>query len=157
MDGDRAGQSPEKVICIFYISPCYMPDITSLFYFCRVQRILTAILAIIFLAQTFNQGLLYLDYMVDKAEYLKQCENKSRPQLHCDGKCLLMKRIREQEQKEQQKAPEMKVVKAETGSNSSSFAQCPPALSTPDKTIYFPFTTGTPVDQPRSLFHPPDC
>lgn len=35
----------------------------------------------------------------------KHCVNKARPQLKCDGKCFLAKKIKEAEQKEEQRAP----------------------------------------------------
>jgi hypothetical protein len=34
-----------------------------------------------------------LDYQLDRVEYLKNCENKDKPSMHCDGKCYLKKRM----------------------------------------------------------------
>lgn len=36
-------------------------------------------------------------------EYLAKCINKDRPQLHCNGQCVLMKKIAEKERKEAKK------------------------------------------------------
>ena len=73
-----------------------------------MQKPIAFILSLIFLVQSFNQGFCYLDYILRRADYEKQCINKALPQMHCNGKCQLMKKIMEQEKKEQQQAPEMK-------------------------------------------------
>ena len=63
----------------------------------NVQKIFAAILLLAFIGQTFRQGFYYVDYLVDKAEYVKNCVNKARPKMLCNGKCQLMKKIQEQE------------------------------------------------------------
>ncbi|HEV3325069.1 MAG TPA: hypothetical protein VG052_05670 [Puia sp.] len=54
-----------------------------------------------FLAQTFSHFFIIADYYTHIAEYAKNCENKAFPMMHCNGKCQLMKKLR-QEQKEDQ-------------------------------------------------------
>lgn len=34
-----------------------------------------------------------LHYQINRAVYLKNCENKDKPNLHCDGKCYLKKKM----------------------------------------------------------------
>jgi hypothetical protein len=46
-----------------------------------------------------------LHYQWDKAVYLRACENKNRPELHCDGKCYLKKRLTTTQQDSQ--APQL--------------------------------------------------
>lgn len=58
--------------------------------------------------QTFTQGFYYLGYLVDRSAFEKNCINKAKTWLHCNGKCQLMKKIIEHEKREQQ-APEMKL------------------------------------------------
>ncbi len=121
-----------------------------------MNRIVAFILLIAFIGQSFNQGLLYVGYLVDKAEYLKNCTNKYRPQLECNGKCILMQRIKEQEKKDRENAPQLKMTeKAEIVSSKSFF---------PEYTYFTTVTTnnhqplrnsGIPIDQPSSFFHPP--
>ena len=63
---------------------------------------LTALL----LFQTMGRELLVLDYAVNKAEITRRyCVNKDRPQLHCDGKCYLAKKLR-RASKQESKAPD---------------------------------------------------
>lgn len=111
---------------------------------------------IAFLAQSFNQGWYYLSYLAQKKEYMKQCVNKSRPQMHCDGRCQLMKKIEEQDKKEQGQAPEMKLAsKAEVLSSTSSFLISLNFSTSQVKNCFLLLNSGIPVDQPSSIFHPP--
>jgi hypothetical protein len=49
--------------------------------------------------------LLYLDFEI-RREYIvaNLCENRTRPQLHCDGKCYLAKRIASLDEQEKRQA-----------------------------------------------------
>lgn len=51
----------------------------------------------VMLAQAWVRTAWALDYHWRQAVYLKACENKARPQLHCDGKCYLLKQIKKSE------------------------------------------------------------
>lgn len=44
-----------------------------------------------------------LEYEIHLPDYIAKCINKDRPELHCDGQCVLMKKIREDEKKEAKK------------------------------------------------------
>ena len=120
-----------------------------------MQRLIAAILLLAFIGQTFSQCLYYIDYLVDKAEYVKLCKNKSRPQMHCNGKCELMKKIEEQEKREQQNAPEMKLAgKIELLASKNSYetigSPCFAAVH-----YHIISKEGSPIDQPSSIYHPP--
>lgn len=137
-----------------------MKEFVSLFhslYLCPVvQKITATILLIAFLGQTFNQGFYYVDYLVNKASYMEKCINKARPNLHCNGQCLLMKKIEEQEKRERQQAPEMKLAgKTEVLSSRSSFQLTINSFIADNTRSYILADAGTPVDQPSSFFHPP--
>lgn len=43
-----------------------------------------------------------LDYYTNTASFAKNCINKARPMLHCNGKCQMMKKLQQEEKKEQQ-------------------------------------------------------
>lgn len=59
-----------------------------------------------FSVQTFyTAGITAWFYANQKLLAKKHCVNKSRPELHCDGKCFLSKKIKEAEQKEEQQSP----------------------------------------------------
>lgn len=45
------------------------------------------------LGQAFVRTAWALHYQWDRAVYLKNCENRDKPNLHCDGKCYLKKKM----------------------------------------------------------------
>jgi len=53
--------------------------------------------------QSFYRSIMTVEYQIHLPDYLAKCVNKDRPQLHCNGQCVLMKKIRESEQQEQKK------------------------------------------------------
>ena len=70
-----------------------------------MTRFIAYLLTALLLFQTLGQELLVLDYAVNKAKITRlYCVNKSRPQLHCDGKCYLAKKLR-RAAKHESKAP----------------------------------------------------
>lgn len=54
-----------------------------------------------FLMQTFNKIFIVTEYYTNTASFAKNCENKSKPQLHCNGKCQMMKKLKQEENKDQ--------------------------------------------------------
>jgi hypothetical protein len=122
-----------------------------------VQKVIALILLVAFLGQTFNQGWYYLGYVIQKNQYIERCENKASPQLHCDGKCQLMKQIKAQQKKEQGQPPELKVAsKFELASPNAPFSITLIEVQSEVTTIVSG-TIGHPINRPSSLFHPPDC
>lgn len=58
-----------------------------------MARILPILLIVSLLSQAFIRTVWTLDYQWNRAEYLAQCENRDKPDLHCDGQCCLKKQI----------------------------------------------------------------
>ena len=72
-------------------------------------RCLSAILLVFaFAVQSFNGVFIVLNYYANTTSYSKDCVNKFRPQMHCEGKCVMMKKMIEAEKKDQQ-APQLKL------------------------------------------------
>ena len=67
-----------------------------------VRYVSAIILLCAFALQSFNGALILVSYYSNTAAYSKDCVNKFRPQLHCEGKCVMMKKIIEAEKKDQQ-------------------------------------------------------
>ena len=106
-------------------------------------------------AQHAGKLLLVADYYANTALYLAKCENKMRPQLHCNGQCLLMKKMKKAENKETQ-APEKKIEwKLEVLSRKSYYSPTIAFQVKLQKAYFVPSTTGSPVDYTCSFFHPP--
>jgi hypothetical protein len=51
------------------------------------------------MTQFFYSPLLLLDYYLNISSYQKECVNKAKPMLHCNGKCQLMKKLSQEEGK----------------------------------------------------------
>ena len=63
-----------------------------------MKGIAAVILMLLFSVQTFSKWMWVLDYQLNK-EYIAEnlCINKAKPQLHCNGKCQLAKKLAEEE------------------------------------------------------------
>jgi hypothetical protein len=66
------------------------------------RQIAAILLILAFAAYNFNQAVIVLDYYANTASFAKNCENKARPMMHCNGKCQMMKKLKEEEKKDQQ-------------------------------------------------------
>jgi hypothetical protein len=118
------------------------------------KKILAAVLLLAFTANVLGQGLMILEYYFNTKAYAKKCENKYRPQLHCNGKCQLARQLKQQEKNEQQN-PERKLVnKIEINSSHCFFA-----IGLSDVSSFcsrcIPLADKNPVDRSLPFFHPP--
>ena len=71
------------------------------------KQVAAIFLILAFTAQTFSAGFAMLNYYANTAAFAKNCENKDKPKMHCNGKCQMMKKLK-QEQKQDQQNPERK-------------------------------------------------
>lgn len=120
-------------------------------------KFLTYILLAALTLQSFYRSIMAIDYQIHLPEYLAKCINKDRPQLHCNGQCVLMKKIREKEKEETKKNmlvyeysslyvhKETILLKRYQPEEEASPLHFPPFL------IDYRFTYHT------SVFHPPAC
>ncbi len=84
------------------------------------------------------------------------CENRYRPQVQCKGNCLLMKKFRQEEQKEQEAPGTLKLETPSIVLSSKCFFATIQAAVIDKRNLYFTKTSsGKPVDQPADFFHPP--
>ncbi len=119
-----------------------------------MRKLLVLILITSVMMQTFSKGVLLLSYYTNTGVYAANCENKARPQLHCNGKCQLSKKIKEEERKEQQEKrtaePQMIFMSPEP------IAELQPAIAFESFSVKFlPLTIGFPADYYGTFFHPP--
>ena len=66
-------------------------------------RFCAYILFVALTLQSFYRSIMAVEYQIHLPEYLAKCTNKDRPQLHCNGQCVLMKKIKEKEKEEAKK------------------------------------------------------
>jgi len=119
-------------------------------------RIITAlVLLLAFATQTFERTFLILDYYSNKAVFAKNCENKLRPMLHCNGQCVLAKKIKEQESKEQGSSERKLQNKSDLTADSLPDTFAGISLAEP-QSIHFESAAGAALlRRPYSIFHPP--
>ena len=95
-----------------------------------------------------------LDYYTNTAAFAKNCVNKSRPKMHCNGKCQMMKKLLEEEKKDQQ-MPERKFEKKIEiiCANTTLTAGVKKSLTLIPLVYHEYFAMEQKM--PRSVFHPP--
>jgi len=114
----------------------------------------TILLLLAFLTQTFSKSFIVAGYYANTAAYAKNCENKARPKLHCNGRCQMMKKLKQEENKDKQN-PERKSDNKEEVISYHSFCTTIHFSSVEIKTIYPQAGTDKAIDMPHSFFHPP--
>lgn len=115
-------------------------------------------LLIAFAASTFSRVFVVADYYTNTAMYAMNCVNKAKPKLHCNGKCQMMKRLQQEDNKDQQNPDRKMENKGGVDISSRSFFsnQLNAGYSI-IATSYTIFNTGTPVAYSNNIFHPPGC
>jgi hypothetical protein len=126
------------------------------FTFTAMSRLVALLLLITFVIQTFEGTFLVIDYYVNTGSFAKNCENKFKPQMHCNGKCVLMRKIKDQKKNEQGPAPEIKyLVKMDLLSPKSSLSLDFAAAANNSRQHFVASNSGSVIDHPSSIFHPP--
>lgn len=115
------------------------------------------ILTLLIMTQVFSNWFVVLSFKLNQDYIAKNiCENRYRPKLNCKGNCVLMKKLREEEKKEQNAPANLKLEITSIILSSKSFF----AIT---ETPVFVLTTssrsaensGKPVDRTADIFHPP--
>ncbi|MDQ0109680.1 hypothetical protein J2T02_004824 [Chitinophaga terrae (ex Kim and Jung 2007)] len=121
------------------------------------KRLITMLLLVVWLCQLSGRYVVMLDFFINQ-DYISKnlCVNRDKPELHCNGKCHLAKKLKEEERKDQEN-PERKLE-----NKSELFCErivvntlLQPVLSLPGIRHQYPLSIGCPIDQPSSVFHPP--
>lgn len=121
-----------------------------------MKKLLASILLIAFIGQTFNQGWYCLGYLIEKKEYMKRCVNKARAEMRCEGQCQLMKKIKEQEEKEHGQPPELKLAAKILLLSPKDYLFTPSVNAGEKAPVFLIRSIGIPVHRSSTLFHPPD-
>jgi hypothetical protein len=120
------------------------------------KKITATVLLLAFVSQTFAGPFVMLDYYLNTAAYAKNCINKARPKMHCNGKCQAMQKIQEEEKKEQQNAERKAEAKMQVLSSKSSFCKIQPVAVKILKAVNY--ERSYPLsDIAYSFFHPPQA
>lgn len=77
-----------------------------------LKPIVSLILLAAFVLQVSGKLIVIADYAINKEYVAKMlCVNKNKPQMHCNGKCHMMKQLKAQDKKEQSPANPFKELK----------------------------------------------
>ena len=110
-------------------------------------------LALIF--QSFQPALIIGDYYINTESYAAHCENKANVQMHCNGKCQMMKKLKQEEEKDQ-KNPQRK---ADNNKEIVFYLEIPfqfnVIVSAPQPKSYGLLPVLSPMARPHDIFHPP--
>jgi hypothetical protein len=122
------------------------------------KQIASILLLAAFTLQTFTGIFVLADYYANTSAYAKNCVNKARPKLNCNGKCFMMKKMREEEKKEQENTERKCGNKNEIVSFKSFFptVENPTTIITINQKIS-PKSMGSSKDRSLDIFHPPQA
>jgi len=112
------------------------------------------LLIVAFIAQSFSKPFIMAGYYANTAAYAKNCENKAKPKLNCNGKCQMVKKLQQEEKKEKENT-ERKADGKQDVLSSKSFYATLHFKSVDIKTIYPSCIDGKAVGRPHTFFHPP--
>lgn len=124
-----------------------------------MRTILLYIWLIATILPTFSQWGTISYYHINK-EYITRvlCENRDKPQLHCDGHCFLAKKLKAQQQKEEQQTSEQvqNLPTLNLFASPLTFFQFLSAPFSKSIQLNFPYQLAT-YQAPLSIAVPPPC
>jgi len=134
----------------------FAQDIVATSTFDALNKLLSISILIAFLFQAGVKTGVMLWYQANKAYIGKElCENRDRPQLHCDGKCILAKKLKKAESEEERNA-------IPVGSIRNEIAPCILNLERPvstvtgaSKRIFGHYRPSYSFQFHTNIFHPP--
>jgi len=62
-----------------------------------LKQFVAAFMIVIFLTQTFSNAIIVADYYLNTNSFATNCENKNKPQLHCNGQCQMVKQMEKED------------------------------------------------------------
>lgn len=107
------------------------------------------------LTQHFSRVVVLADYMANIERYKKDCVNKAKPMLHCNGKCQVKMKLEAQDREEERRSSTQKLTETDYVLSSKSFF--PEIIYTHDNClrICFVYNNMFVSSYSASIFHPP--
>jgi len=108
------------------------------------------------LVRSLSSGIIVLSYYTNTAAYERYCVNKAHPELHCNGKCQMAKKIRA-EQERDQKDPLKSFRLSELVISDQHFFPHIDCVCFPEPVAarIFPWSIGQEQTMSYGFFHPP--
>lgn len=119
-----------------------------------LQKLTAYLLVLSILAAGFSRYIIYAGFALNK-QYIAStlCENKDKPQLNCKGKCYLMKKVKQAEEKEKQEEQSNQKAKYQ-----EAFLNTAIKITVPETEREIAFASLFPqatIKKSYSIFHPP--
>ncbi len=105
--------------------------------------------------QTFFSLFITAGYYLNTPVYAANCVNKSKPQMHCNGKCQLQKKLNEENNKDKQNTERKNDDGLTVISSKTFFSSVKNILIKAHNKNYIHKNSGSPVDKSFAFFHPP--
>lgn len=118
------------------------------------KQLTAAILLLAFTVSTFNKAAIVVGYFANTAAFAKNCENKAKPQLHCNGRCQMMKKLKQEEKKETRN-PERSMKYQDEVLSSRSFFASLSFFKHKHSSSFADRHTTLPEQRSNDIFHPP--
>ena len=122
-----------------------------------MKFIAVPILILLIMTQLFSKWFVVLSFKLNQDYIAKNlCENRYRPKLNCKGNCVLMKKLKQEEKKEQNTPATIKLEITSIILSSKSFfatVEVPVIVFTASSKLAE--NSGKPVDRTTDIFHPP--
>jgi hypothetical protein len=107
------------------------------------------------LAQTFSRSIALADYLVNLEAYKKACVNKTKPMMHCNGKCQMLKKMKKQEGENSKNSAALKFDQSKSVLSSKSFFPSINIISIDNIYTYHAYNNVLSSIYVGSIFHPP--
>ena len=96
------------------------------------------------------------DYYLHTDRYMELCENKAMPMLHCNGQCILAKKLKKQAEQEKNSAEHRLERQADVYDAIPLYTFTAPVFIANSKDQTYPsLNDPATTDQPHFVFRPP--
>lgn len=120
-----------------------------------LRQLIAFVFIMAFALQTFSRAIIVFDYAVNTKSYARNCENKARPSMHCNGKCQMMKQLKQEERKDQQNPDRKAENKNEVIYLSVFTAPVVHINIVQEPKLYATLQCKEEINFPNAVFHPP--
>lgn len=119
-----------------------------------ITRAIAIVLLICSVSLNLSGLFVFAGFEMNRGYIAKElCINRNRPELHCNGRCYLMNKLKQAQDKEQKQEHQFQKIQLQQPVALLPFVFKQYAI----QTIHFriPLITGMPVARVNAIFHPP--
>ncbi len=120
------------------------------------RRTIAALYILLFLCQIFSRSIITLNFYANQKNIAATlCENRNKPQLHCNGKCRLHKKLTEEANTDKQIPDRKSEGYNEVLCSVTAFAEIPSPCIASSIQLYFIRNINLVINHSFRFFHPP--